>query len=533
MDKFKVSTRLGIGFVVVLAISILTTAMAMWQLRSVASHTHTMMSTPMQKERMISDWHRTIYAAVVRTTAIVKSADPTLGTYFAETTAASTKLAAELVAGVEKLLETDKEKALFQTISESRKKYLSARDAAVKAKIDGNAEEAARLMDQVFLPISKVYLEQVLTLLDSQRSSMNDSAAAIDASYQTSKLVLLMLSLLGLLCSGLTVWLLSRSLLNQLGGEPSDAAIVAKKVGTGDMTIPIALQPGDTTSLMAQLQSMQSNLSHVVAQVRHGAESVATASAEIAQGNRDLSARTEQQASSLETTTASMEQLNTTVKQNADNALQANQLAQGASNVAAQGGKVVAQVVATMKDINDSSRKISDIIGVIDGIAFQTNILALNAAVEAARAGEQGRGFAVVATEVRSLAGRSAAAAKEIKNLIDASMERVEQGTALVDQAGTTMTEVVSSIRRVTDIMGEISSASSEQSNGVAQVGEAIANLDHSTQQNAALVEEMAAAAGSLNALADDLVQSVSIFKLASGTTAPAELGSRLALAHG
>jgi methyl-accepting chemotaxis protein len=244
---------------------------------------------------------------------------------------------------------------------------------------------------------------------------------------------------------------------------------------------------------------------------------VATASAEIAQGNNDLSARTESQASALEQTSAAMEQLGATVVQNADSAAQANQLARNASSVAVQGGQVVGQVVETMKGINDSSRKIADIISVIDGIAFQTNILALNAAVEAARAGEQGRGFAVVASEVRSLAGRSAEAAKEIKGLIIDSVRRVEQGSALVDRAGVTMTEVVNAIKRVTDLVGEISSASKEQSIGVAQVGEAITQMDQATQQNAALVEEMAAAASSLKSQASDLVGTVELFKLPAG----------------
>jgi methyl-accepting chemotaxis protein len=316
--------------------------------------------------------------------------------------------------------------------------------------------------------------------------------------------------------TGLGLWI-RRAIWSAVGGEPMVAAEIARAAAKGDLTIRIDVEPGDKSSIVAALYDMQVSLAGVVGKVLQGSESVATASAEIAQGNHDLSARTESQASALEETAASMHELSANVKQNADSARQANQLAASASSVAIKGGEVVTQVVETMQGINDSSRKISDIISVIDGIAFQTNILALNAAVEAARAGEQGRGFAVVASEVRSLAGRSAEAAKEIKSLINASVERVEQGTLLVDQAGTTMTEVVSSIRRVTDLMGEMSAASNEQASGVAQVGEAVTQMDQATQQNAALVEEMAAAAGSLKSQAEDLVQVVSVFKL--GTT--------------
>jgi len=289
----------------------------------------------------------------------------------------------------------------------------------------------------------------------------------------------------------------------------------SQAIAQGDLSRQQAVAHRDEIGrLVESMNLMADGLSRVVQSVRDCSEGVATASAEIAQGNNDLSARTESQASALQQTAASMEQLSATVKQNAEHATHANQLALDASTVAVQGGAVVGQVVDTMKGINTSSRKIADIIGVIDGIAFQTNILALNAAVEAARAGEQGRGFAVVASEVRSLAGRSAEAAKEIKALINDSVARVEQGSALVDQAGSTMNEVVSSIRRVTDIMGEISAASGEQSAGVAQIGKAVTEMDQVTQQNAALVEQMAAAAGSLKSQAQELVQVVSVFKL-------------------
>ena len=303
----------------------------------------------------------------------------------------------------------------------------------------------------------------------------------------------------------------TRSITRPLG----EANHATQEFARGNLATPLVAHGKDEiASVVASMESMRQSLSTLVAGVRQGSESVSNASAEIAQGNHNLSMRTEQQASALQQTAASMEQLGATVKQNADNAVNANQVAHSASTIAQKGGEVVALVVATMKDINDSCRKINDIISVIDGIAFQTNILALNAAVEAARAGEQGRGFAVVASEVRSLAQRSAAAAKEIKQLITESVGRVEHGTTLVDKAGNTMTEVVASIRNVTHIMGEISAASSEQSSGVSQMGEAVTLMDNATQQNAALVEEMAAAAASLRGQAKDLVGSVAVFTI-------------------
>ena len=377
--------------------------------------------------------------------------------------------------------------------------YAEAGDTAAK----GVDRVASQTLDKVRAALAKEQLQGTQQHLAESRS-----ATWIAVS------VMLLASLLAAIGA---VWL-TRQVVRPL----RSAVALTNQVAAGDLSQTVRSSSDDELGqLMSALGAMQTSLAKVVTHVRQNSESVATASAEIAQGNQDLSNRTESQASALEQTAASMEELSSTVKQNADNAAQANQLAMSASTVAVQGGEVVAQVVDTMRGINDSSRKIADIISVIDGIAFQTNILALNAAVEAARAGEQGRGFAVVASEVRSLAGRSAEAAKEIKALIDDSVNRVAQGTTLVDQAGSTMQEVVTSIRRVTDIVGEISHASAEQNQGVAQVGQAVTQMDQVTQQNAALVEEMAAAAGSLKSQAQELVQTVAVFKL-SGADANA-----------
>jgi len=412
---------------------------------------------------------------------------------------------------------TERDRTLVAAIDKIETAYTPVALEIVKLAMDGKHDEAVEKMNTECRPMLVALLTAAREYIDYSKEQAKHDVDAAAAAYATQRTMLLALSAMATLIAAALGWLITSRLTTALGAEPAQLSDTAQRVARGDLSPAKGADAAPAGSVLASMGAMQRQLVDLIGQVRTSADSIATASAQIAQGNNDLSSRTEEQASALEQTAASMEELGATVKQNADNARQANQLSQGASEVAVKGGQVVAQVVGTMKDINDSSKKIVDIISVIDGIAFQTNILALNAAVEAARAGEQGRGFAVVASEVRSLAGRSAEAAKEIKSLISTSVERVEQGTTLVDQAGATMTEIVTAIKRVTDIMGEISAASTEQSAGVSQVGEAVTQMDKATQQNAALVEESAAAAESLKTQAEAMVQAVAVFTLGSG----------------
>jgi methyl-accepting chemotaxis protein len=400
--------------------------------------------------------------------------------------------------------------ALLEQTRQNFDLYYDSGVVMAKAYVQGGPAAGNPMMGK-FDAASTALQASVEAVVTAQLSQLKfQSEHVLKKTDEMRWLAVLLVGVAALIVASLS-WVVAQSILGPL----AHAVQVTEQVAEGNLQTLVQEHGSDEFSkLMRALNRMQRHLTKVVSQVRYGSESLANASAEIAQGNHDLSNRTENQASALKQTAASMEELSATVHRNADNASQANQLAMSASSVAVQGGEVVSQVVNTMKGINDASRKIGDIISVIDGIAFQTNILALNAAVEAARAGEQGRGFAVVASEVRALAGRSAAAAKEIKSLIDDSVHRVESGTALVDRAGSTMQEVVSAIRSVTDIMGEISTASIEQSQGVGQVGEAVTQMEQVTQQNAALVEQMAAAASSLKSQADELVQTVAAFQL-------------------
>jgi len=526
-ENLRVGARMAWGFSLVLVTLIGLTVLGTFRVSSINGSLTTIGDVNSVKQRYAINFRGSVHDRAIAVRDVVLETDKSAVAVQQKLIAKLANDYAQSAGPMDQLLSshpdtTQDERSALAAIKEIEAKTIPLTEKVIALRLADQTPEALTLLLIDVRPAYVAWLASINRLIDIEEAKNKTESASARSIAQGFGFLMLVMTVLATALGTFVAWLITHSLLRQLGGEPSEAAALARSVAQGDLSVRIALQAGDSSSLMAQLQAMQTSLATVVANVRQGAEGVAHTSTEIAQGNHDLSSRTESQASALEQTAASMEELSSTVKQNADSARQANQLAMSASSVAVQGGVVVNQVVETMKGINEASRKIADIISVIDGIAFQTNILALNAAVEAARAGEQGRGFAVVASEVRSLAGRSAEAAKEIKSLIGASVERVEHGTGLVDQAGSTMTEVVDSIKRVTDIMGEISAASNEQSLGVAQVGEAVTQMDQATQQNAALVEEMAGAASSLKGQAQELVEVVSVFKLdASHDAAP------------
>ena len=516
-SDLKVGTRLGLGFAVMVGLLLLLGGMTFWRMGGLESDVKDVIERRMPIIKLLSALkdEANLQARLARNMALFSKPDQVSTEQ--KNYESSRARATEIYQRLEPLIISGEGHALMQKVTGARAEYSNAMEGYLKLVRTGDRESSISHLVEVVRPRQLAYFD----LIDQQYKFQADGAARSGADAMRATELVRMVVLATGLAAAVLATILALWIIRAITRPILEAVQLAQAVAAGDLTHDVRVEGSrsETTKLLIALQTMQTSLRRVVSRVREGSEGVAAASSQIAQGNQDLSARTESQASALEETAASMEELSSTVKQNADNARQANQLAQSASTVAGQGGEVVAQVVDTMKGINDSSRKIADIINVIDGIAFQTNILALNAAVEAARAGEQGRGFAVVAGEVRNLASRSAEAAKEIKQLINDSVGRVEQGTVLVDQAGTTMNEVVASIRRVTDIMGEISAASSEQSAGVSQVGEAVTQMDQATQQNAALVEEMAAAASSLNGQAQELVQAVAVFRLAHADT--------------
>ncbi|NGZ88263.1 methyl-accepting chemotaxis protein [Duganella aceris] len=537
IKHIKVSTRLGLGFGAVLLMLALAIGLSIYDLGKLNDGTSAIVTETYPKvllaQSIMNDNNKV--ARSLRNALLIKDAAKS-----AKELSTVAGKRQEIDATMKKLdatIRSEKGKELFATLQASRAPYEQALEEVIRLRKENDIDGAVDYMLTVMRERQLTNMNAIDALIAHQSNSMETARQQAEATYLDSRNQHLLLGLLSIGLGTAGALLISRQLMRELGGEPGAVAAIAGKIAAGDLSVVIHTRTGDRTSLLFAIQAMRDSLADIVGQVRGGADSIVTAATEIAAGNMDLSSRTEQQAGSLEETASSMEELTATVKQNSENARQANTLARSASEIAVKGGLVVSDVVQTMDEINASARKIVDIISVIDGIAFQTNILALNAAVEAARAGEQGRGFAVVASEVRTLAQRSASAAKEIKLLIDESVSKVGAGTELVGQAGATMGQIVDAVKSVTDIMGEISTASNEQEAGIEQINHAIAEMDTVTQQNAALVEQAAAAAEAQQDQAHQLVQLVGVFKLASDRgAAPVGVGSkrtqtRLALA--
>lgn len=510
-NNLKISTRLWFAFGFTLMITLIMVAISANRLSTIAD-----------KNKIILDKNAVGVAYALEITGIIQENGSRTTELFItpdQQTRAKNYLAidnnkkkiTELMESLTKLAQTPQEQAAIETLTKSRKEFVAAFSKVADLIELDQRDAAVNLMGQSVFPALNASISNINALVAIQKKEMENNGTAIKNDISFSLKLMWVSGILALFVSAAFALWITRSITLPL----NDAVTIAKRVADGDLTGTIEVNSSDETGeLLSALSFMNTSLVTAISQVHISAETISTASGEIAAGNADLSSRTESQASSLEQTASSMEELTSTVRQNADNARQANSLVISASDIAVKGGNVVGQVVSTMNSIKDSSRKIVDIISVIDSIAFQTNILALNAAVEAARAGEQGRGFAVVASEVRSLAQRSASAAKEIKFLIDDSVQKVDLGGKLVDEAGQTMNEIVTSVKHVADIMSEITAASQEQSAGIEQVNLAINHMDEMTQQNAALVEQAAAAAESMQEQAQVLTQAISVFKL-------------------
>ena len=514
-----IKARIGIGFALILAMMFTLTVIGIFRVNTVSTSLAKIGDVNSVKQRYAINFRGSVHdRAISLRDVILVTRDDELKAALNDIIRLSADYEKSAVL-LDKMMNertdtSSEERQMLAGIKEAEARTLPLIEKVVALRQAGNLEQAKELMLSQARPAFVEWLARINQFIDlKEKVNQVESAAArgVASSFQT---LMLVMCVAALLIGAVVAALIARTISRALGGEPAQASAIATRIAAGDLTVPIHLRKNDTVSLMYAMKAMRDSLANIVTELRVSADTIADGSIQIASGNQDLSSRTERQAGSLEETASSVDKLTSTVKQNADNATQANHLALSASDVAVKGGTVVTQVVHTMGSINDSAKKIVDIISVIDGIAFQTNILALNAAVEAARAGEQGRGFAVVAAEVRTLAQRSAAAAKEIKTLIGDSVEKVDAGSRLVDQAGATMQEIVESIRRVTDIMGEIATASAEQTSGIEQINTAITEMDDVTQQNAALVEQAASAAQSLQDQALNLSRLVDVFQL-------------------
>lgn len=518
MNNIKVSTRLQAGFGLLTAFMLVLAAIALYGLSELDASLDGIARVNNEETRLANELRSSIQDRAIALRNLALISDPRDVAQEAERMKKQDQLYADAFQQLSRMFAepgtAPKERSLLDQIKQDEAAAMAPQRKAMDLALAHDTAGAMQELLQNARPPQRVWLARAVELAaleDQQNKEARESAVATYAKVRTMVAVIAAIAvLLGIV----TAALISRSILRQLGGEPSAAQEMAAQIAEGNLTVSVRVAPGDRTSLMASLEAMREKLTSIVSGIKTSAESISVAAGEIAQGNQDLSQRTEEQAASLQQTAASMEELTSTVRNNTDNAREGSTLASAASATAASGGEVVQQVVATMQDISSSSMKVTEIISVIEGIAFQTNILALNAAVEAARAGEDGRGFAVVAGEVRTLAQRSATAAKEIKDLIEASVSHVTNGSQLVENAGQTMGEVVRSVKQVTDIMGEIASASSEQTKGIEQVNVAVTQMDEVTQQNAALVEQAAAAAQAMSDQAESLRAAVSIFRV-------------------
>jgi len=511
LDNLRIRTLLLAGFGAILAVMVILVGLGISQMNKADALTKKLTEESFYRASMLQEWKAIIDTNAARTLAAIKLADEADSKFFLDAISVSSKRSDVLREDIMKSIEGDPQaQALFANVDKERDAYRLARKTALEKKTAGDLEGVRRFLDTEMVPRVQSYSASLNAMVKYQQDAVEADSNSIEADFAASLRLQIGLAIAAVLAGAVFAWWIGR----RISAPLEEAVNVAQTVARGDLTSRIEAQgSNETGALMGALRDMNANLVDIVSQVRVGTGTIAEAADQISAGNLELSSRTEQQASSLEETASSMEELTSTVRQNADNAREANALAQTASQVAGRGGETVGRVVQTMDAITESSKKIVDIIGVIDGIAFQTNILALNAAVEAARAGEQGRGFAVVASEVRNLAQRSAGAAKEIKELIGNSVNKVEEGSRLVSDAGTTMQEIVDSIGRVTAIMSQIAMASAEQSSGIEQVNQAVAQMDQVTQQNAALVEEAAAASDAMREQAQALSALVSTFR--------------------